>query len=81
MESIIFELIQGIKLVFVKKKMSLIFEIVENLECVLRQVDLVKFVKFKLLEFEIIEDRNKIQKVILIFDNVILIEVFVEEED
>jgi RNase H-fold protein (predicted Holliday junction resolvase) len=81
MESTTSELIQGIKTASTKKKMSLTPETVENLERVLRQADLVKFAKSKPLEFEITEDRNKIQKVILTLDNAIPTEIPVEEED
>ncbi|MDR7209630.1 hypothetical protein [Flavobacterium piscis] len=81
MESTTSELIQGIKTASAKKKMTLTPETVENLERVLRQADLVKFAKSKPLEFEITEDRNKIQKVILTLDNAIPTEVPAEEED
>ena len=81
MESTTSELIQGIRTASTKKKMTLTPETVENLERVLRQADLVKFAKSKPLEFEITEDRNKIQKVILTLDNAIPTEVSVEEED
>jgi flagellar basal body-associated protein FliL len=81
MESTTSELIQALKTASAKKKMSLTPETVENLERVLRQADLVKFAKSKPLEFEITEDRNKIQKAILTLDNAIPTEVPVEEED
>ena len=81
MESTTSELIQGLKTASAKKKMSLTPETVENLERVLRQADLVKFAKSKPLEFEITEDRNKIQKAILTLDNAIPTEVPVEEAD
>jgi len=81
MESTTSELIQGLKTASTKKKMSLTPETVENLERVLRQADLVKFAKSKPLEFEITEDRNKIQKAILTLDNAIPTEIPVEEED
>lgn len=81
MESTTSELIQGLKTASAKKKMSLTSETVENLERVLRQADLVKFAKSKPLEFEITEDRNKIQKAILTLDNAIPAEVSVEQED
>lgn len=81
MESTTSELIQGLKAASTKKKMRLTPETVENLERVLRQADLVKFAKSKPLEFEITEDRNKIQKAILTLDNAIPTEVPVEEED
>jgi hypothetical protein len=81
MESTTSELIQGLKTASTKKKMSLSPETVENLERVLRQADLVKFAKSKPLEFEITEDRNKIQKAILTLDNAIPTEIPLEEED
>ncbi|TDW46009.1 hypothetical protein EV144_107202 [Flavobacterium sp. 270] len=81
MESTTSELIQAIRTASTKKKMTLTPETVENLERVLRQADLVKFAKSKPLDFEITEDRNKIQKVILTLDNAIPTEVPEEEED
>ncbi|RKR10535.1 hypothetical protein C8C83_2213 [Flavobacterium sp. 90] len=81
MESTTSELIQAIRTASTKKKMTLTPETVENLERVLRQADLVKFAKSKPLEFEITEDRNKIQRVILTLDNAIPTEVETEEED
>ncbi|MDW8851338.1 hypothetical protein SD960_14630 [Flavobacterium sp. MMLR14_040] len=81
MESTTSELIQAIRLASTKKKMTLTPETVENLERVLRQADLVKFAKSKPLDFEITDDRNKIQKVILTLDNAIPTEVPEEIED
>lgn len=81
MESTTSELIQGIRTASTKKKMTLTPETVENLERVLRQADLVKFAKSKPLDFEITEDRNKIQKVILTLDNAIPTEVATEEDE
>ncbi|WP_316635840.1 hypothetical protein [uncultured Flavobacterium sp.] len=81
MESTTSELIQAIRTASTKKKMTLTPETVENLERVLRQADLVKFAKSKPLDFEITEDRNKIQRVILTLDNAIPTEVENEEED
>ena len=46
----------------------------------MKQADLVKFAKSKPLDFEITEDRNKIQKVIVTLDDSIPVEVPVEEE-
>ncbi|WP_035669186.1 hypothetical protein [Flavobacterium sp. 83] len=80
MESTTSELIQGLRAASVKKKMTLSQEIIENLERVLKQADLVKFAKSKPLDFEITEDRNKIQKAILTLDNSIPIEVPAEED-
>ncbi|MFV8391522.1 hypothetical protein [Flavobacterium sp. LB2P6] len=80
MESTTSELIQGLRAASVKKKMTLSQEIIENLERVLKQADLVKFAKSKPLDFEITEDRNKIQKAILTLDSSIPVEVPVEED-
>ncbi len=80
MESTTSELIQGLRAASVKRKMTLSQEIIENLERVLKQADLVKFAKSKPLDFEITEDRNKIQKVILTLDKSIPVEVPLEEE-
>ncbi|TRX02191.1 hypothetical protein [Flavobacterium gawalongense] len=80
MESTTMELIQGLRAASVKKKMTLSQETIENLERVLKQADLVKFAKSKPLDFEITEDRNKIQKAILTLDSSIPVEVPVEED-
>ncbi len=80
MESTTSELITALKAASVKKKMTLSQETIENLERVLKQADLVKFAKSKPLDFEITEDRNKIQKAILTLDKAIPVEV-PEEED
>ncbi|MBP6181782.1 hypothetical protein [Flavobacterium sp.] len=80
MESTTSELIQGLRAASVKKKMTLSQEIIENLERVLKQADLVKFAKSKPLDFEITEDRNKIQKAILTLDNSIPVEIPAEED-
>ncbi|TDO98436.1 hypothetical protein [Flavobacterium sp. 245] len=81
MESTTSELIQAIRNASTKKKMTLTPETVENLERVLRQADLVKFAKSKPLDFEITDDRNKIQKVILTLDNAIPSEIPSEEDE
>ena len=79
-ESTTSELIAALGVASIKKKMILSQEIIENLERVLKQADLVKFAKSKPLEFEITEDRNKIQKVIVTLDKAIPVEVQ-ENED
>ncbi|MBK0369566.1 hypothetical protein [Flavobacterium agrisoli] len=81
MESTTSELIVALQAASVKKKMTLTPETVSNLERVLRQADLVKFAKSKPLDFEITEDRNKIQKAILTLDKAIPQDVVNEEED
>lgn len=80
MESTTSELILGLRAASVKKKMALSQETIENLERVLKQADLVKFAKSKPLDFEITEDRNKIQKAILTLDKSIPVEVPIEED-
>lgn len=64
MESTTSEVIVGLRNAVVRKKMKLSQETVENLEKVLRQADLVKFAKSKPLDFEIVEDRKRIEKTI-----------------
>ena len=80
MESTTSELIEGLKTASQKKKMKLSQETIENLFAVLKQADLVKFAKSKPLEFEITEDRNRIQKTILTLDEAIPVEVPIEED-
>jgi cell division protein FtsB len=79
MESTTSELILGLRAASIKKKMTLSQDILENLERVLKQADLVKFAKSKPLDYEIAEDRNKIEKAILTLDK--SIPVIVETED
>ncbi|WP_432672569.1 hypothetical protein [Flavobacterium sp. SM2513] len=71
MESTTSELIEGLRKASLKKKMKISPEILENLERVLKQADLVKFAKSKPLDFEIAEDKKKIEKTILTLDNAI----------
>jgi hypothetical protein len=80
MESTTSELIDGLKTASLKKKMKLSQETIENLFTVLKQADLVKFAKSKPLEFEITEDRNRIQKAILTLDEAIPVEIPNEED-
>lgn len=80
MESTTSELIEGLRKASLKKKMSLSQETIENLERVLKQADLVKFAKSKPLDFEITEDRQKIERAIVILDKSIPVMVVDEEE-
>jgi len=80
MESTTSELIVALKAASLKKKMKLSQETIENLFSVLKQADLVKFAKSKPLEFEITDDRNKIQRAILTLDEAIPVEVAVDED-
>lgn len=79
MESTTSELIEGLRVASLKKKMALSQETIENLERVLKQADLVKFAKSKPLDFEITEDRKKIEKSIITLDK--SIPVVLENED
>lgn len=79
MESTTSELIDGLKVASLKKKMKLSKETIENLFTVLKQADLVKFAKSKPLDFEITEDRKKIERAIVTLDK--SIPVVVEKED
>lgn len=81
MESTTSELIEGLRKASLKKKMVLSQDTIENLERVLKQADLVKFAKSKPLDFEITEDRKKIERAIVTLDKSIPVEVEDEEED
>ncbi len=80
MESTTSELIEGLRIASQKKKMGLSQETIENLERVLKQADLVKFAKSKPLDFEITEDRKKIEKAIITLDKSIPVVVENQEE-
>lgn len=71
MESTTAELIAALQNASKHKKMELSNETIENLERVLKQADLVKFAKSKPLDFEITEDRKKIEKAIVTLDRAI----------
>jgi hypothetical protein len=79
MESTTSELIEGLKMASKKKKMKLSQETIDNLFVVLKQADLVKFAKSKPMDFEITEDRKKIERAIVTLDKAI--PVVVENED
>ena len=74
------ELIIALRAASIKKKMTVSTDTLENLERVLKQADLVKFAKSRPVDFEIAEDKNKIEKAILTLDKSIPIEVEPEEE-
>jgi hypothetical protein len=79
MESTTSELIQALKIASLKKKMELSKDTIDNLFTVLKQADLVKFAKSKPLDFEITEDRKKIERAIVTLDK--SIPVVVETDD
>lgn len=68
MESTTGELIEAMRLAVRKRKMALSQETFEQLEKVLRNADMVKFAKSKPLDFEIAEDRSRIEKTIVVID-------------
>ena len=80
MESTTSELIEGLKVASQKKKMKLSKETIDNLFVVLKQADLVKFAKSKPLDFEITEDRKKIERAIVTLDKSIPVVVEVEDD-
>ena len=61
-ESTTSELIVTLRQAASKRKLKLSKEVVESLERVLKQADLVKFAQSKPLDFEITDDRKKIEK-------------------
>ncbi len=80
MESTTSELIQSLKVASLKKKMKLSKETIDNLFTVLKQADLVKFAKSKPLDFEITEDRKKIERAIVTLDKAIPVIIEVEDD-
>ena len=80
MESTTSELIEGLKVASQKKKMKLSQETIENLFVVLKQADLVKFAKSKPMDFEITEDRKKIERAIVTLDKSIPVIVPTEDD-
>jgi len=70
-ESTTSELIAALRVASNKKKLKLSKDTLEGLEKVLKQADLVKFAKSKPLDFEITEDRKKIENSIVTIDKAI----------
>jgi hypothetical protein len=68
MESTTSELIEGMRVAVLKKKMNLTQETFEQLEKILRNADMVKFAKSRPMDFEIAEDRARIEKTIVVID-------------
>lgn len=68
MESTTAELIEAMKQAVRRKNMKLNQETFEELERVLRNADLVKFAKMRPVEYEIAEDRSRIEKTIVVID-------------
>lgn len=70
-ESTTSELIAALRVASNKKKLKLSKDTLEGLEKVLKQADLVKFAKSKPLDFEIADDRKKIENSIVTIDKAI----------
>lgn len=68
MESTTSELIEAMRAAVLKKRMNLSQETFEELEKILRTADMVKFAKSRPLDFEITEDRKRIEKTIVVID-------------
>lgn len=79
MESTTTELIEGLRKVAGQKKMPLSQETFENLEKVLKQADLVKFAKSKPVDFEILEDKKRVESSIVLIHKAVPEEIIVEE--
>lgn len=80
MESTTGELIEAMRAAVRRKNMKLNQETFEQLEKVLRNADLVKFAKVRPVEYEIAEDRSRIEKTIVVIDQSIPVEKEEDEE-
>ncbi len=80
MESTTTEVIAGLQLASKRKNMKLSTETLQSLEKVLKQADLVKFAKSLPLDFEIQEDKKRIEKTIVQIHKAIPV-VTVEDAD
>jgi hypothetical protein len=68
MESTTSELIEAMRAAVLKKRMNLSQEAFEELEKILHTADMVKFAKSRPLDFEIAEDRKRVEKTIVVID-------------
>lgn len=80
MENTTAELIENLKLTAIKRNLAFSDEMISSLEKVLKQADLVKFAKSKPLDFEIVEDRNSIEKTLRTMHGIIPLKTPEEEE-
>ncbi len=83
MESTTSELIAGLRAASQQKKMPVSQETLVNLEKVLMHADLVKFAKSKPLDYEIAEDRSRIENTLMTLDKAIpeVVEEDIEEKE
>jgi len=80
MENTTSQLIDNLKKTAIRRKLAFSNEIIDSLEKVLRQSDLVKFAKSKPLDFEIVEDRNTVEKTLRTMHGIIPLKTPEEEE-
>lgn len=80
MENTTAELIENLKLTAIKRNLAFSDEMISSLEKVLKQADLVKFAKSKPIDFEIVEDRNSIEKTLRTMHGIIPLKTPEEEE-
>lgn len=80
MENTTAELIENLKRTALRRKLAFSDEIISSLEKVLKQADLVKFAKSKPLDFEIVEDRNTVEKTLRTMHGIIPLKTPEEEE-
>lgn len=80
MENTTAELIENLKLTAIKRNLAFSDEMISSLEKVLKQADLVKFAKSKPLDFEIVEDRNSVEKTLRTMHGIIPLKTPEEEE-
>jgi hypothetical protein len=81
MESTTSEVIKGLRAVATQKKMNLSKETLRDLENVLMQADLVKFAKSRPMDFEIQEDKKRIEKTIVQIHKAVPEEIEETEDD
>ncbi|AWI27158.1 hypothetical protein HYN49_02955 [Flavobacterium pallidum] len=79
MESTTTELIEALRKVANQKKMTLSQDTFINLEKVLKQADLVKFAKSKPLDFEILEDKKRVESSIVLIHKAVPEEIIEED--
>src|SRR5690606_38387434 len=80
MENTTAELVENLKRTALKRKLAFSDEMISSLEKVLKQADLVKFAKSKPLDFEIVEDRNSVEKTLRTMHGIIPLKTPEEEE-
>src|SRR5690554_1084025 len=80
MENTTAELVENLRKTAITRKLAFSEEMIVSLEKVLKQADLVKFAKSKPLDFEIVEDRNSVEKTLRTMHGIIPLKTPEEEE-